>query len=601
MLKKMSKSLIAVVLSALMVITCMDMRINANGEERVTGAISITPIASNSVNERSFVIRNNTAGDLVDVEYWTTANTSRLKVNIPANGSTTVNVAAADDLTFTANYKGFRVPVAAYHAYNMPINYVIDGHVVESKSVVNVRGAGASHNAPSTFIYQGATYNISGYNYKTAAFGDTNLTFEYVPANLPDKVCSVAYVDQHGVLITKKTFTVSEKNGGSFTPDANITVNNKSYSLMSGQPSLNPSYNEANEKSYTYRYMLTSDETQRAYNITIQYVSNGMVLDTKRVSVSPSQTISYDTSETFVNNGVEYKRSSNSRATINHAYDNATRTYVVNYDKVKVSEAYNITVRYVNLANGKAVKTDKKEVGINKTVKYNVEASFTDDGSTYLLSGDQAKTITHSFGDAQTSYDVYYHKKGEEVSEYSVSVVYFNVTTNSVITSTTSTAKLNETLSITVPSTFDQGDNSYVLLGGQSTTTNHSFYSARRRYIFIYRDVNDIANADTIVQPGTDGGTVVTPGGDVITVTDEGDLIIETEDGDFELNDDEEIVEREDTPLADDEEVEKDKTPKSKGIGQQTMIIGGVIGVGAIIGLAALLVVLKKRKEQAAK
>lgn len=601
MLKKMSKSLIAVVLSALMVITCMDMRINANGEERVTGAISITPIASNSVNERSFVIRNNTAGDLVDVEYWTTANTNRLKVNIPANGSTTVNVAAADDLTFTANYKGFRVPIAAYHAYNMPVNYVINGVIVESKSVVNAKGVGVSHNAPSTYSHNGVTYNISGYNYKSAAFGETSLTFEYVPANLPDKTCSVAYVDQNGVLITTKSFSVSEKAGGSFTPEPSIVFNNKSYTLMSGQAaSLNPSYNEAGG-SYTYRYMLTSDETQRAYNITIQYVSNGMVLDTKRVSVAPSQTISYDTSETFVNNGVEYKRSSGSSATINHAYDNATRTYVVNYDRVKVSEAYNITVNYVNLADGKVIKTDKKEVGINKTVNYNVESSFTDEGSTYLLSGEQARTIKHSFGDTQTSYNVYYHKKGEEVSEYPVSVVYFNVTTNSVITSTTSTAKLNETLSITAPSTFDQGGNSYVLLGGQSTTTNHSFYSARRRYIFIYRDVNDIANADTIVQPGTDGGTVVTPGGDVITVTDEGDLIIETEDGDFELNDDEEIVEREDTPLADDEEVEKDKTPKSKGIGQQTMIIGGVIGVGAIIGLAALLVVLKKRKEQAAK
>lgn len=601
MLKKMSKSLIAVVLSALMVITCMDMRINANGEERVVGAISITPIASNSVSERSFVIRNNTANNLEGVEYWTTANSNRIIVSIPANGSKTVNVVAADNLTFIANYGGSRTQISAYHAYNMPVNYVINGVVVESKSIVNVKGAGASHEAPLTYNYQGVTYKISGYNYKTAAFGDANLTFVYEPASLPDKVCSVVYVDQNGISIAKKSFVVSEKNGGSFKPDPTIEFNNKSYRLMSGQAaSLNPSYNQAGG-SYTYRYMLTSDETQRAYNITIQYVSNGMVLDTKRVSVSPSQTISYDTSKTIVNNGVEYERSSGSAATINHAYDNATRTYVVNYDRVKVSEAYNITVNYVNLANGNVVRTDKKEVGINKTVSYNVESSFTEDGSTYLLSGDQARTIKHSFGDTQTSYNIYYHKKGEEVSEYPVSVVYFNVTTNSVITSTTLPAKLNETLSITVPSTFEQGGNSYVLLGGQSTSTDHSFYAARRRYIFIYRDVNDIANADTIVQPGTDGGSVVTPGGDVITVTDDGDLVIEREDGDLELNEDNEVVEREDTPLADNEKVEKDKTPKSKGISQQTMIIGGVIGVGAIIGLAALLIVLKKRKEQAAK
>lgn len=597
MLKKMSKCLMAIVLSSLMVITCMEIKINANENERTVGAISITPIASNSVNERSFTIRNNTADYLEGVEYWTSADANRKTINISANDSVTINVVSADNLTFTANYGGSRTQVAAYHAYNMPVRYVINGVVVESKAVVNVRGTGVSYNAPTTYNYHGASYVISGNNYKTAAYGDANLTFEYVPANLPDKVSTVAYVDQNGILLDKKQFTVTEKAGGTFTPDQTIVINNKTYQLMNGQSaSLNPSYSEGG-RSYTYRYMLQDDETQRAYNITIQYVCNDIVLDTKRVSVSPAQTVSYDTSATILSNGAEYKRSSGSSATITHAYDSATRTYVVKYDRVKVNEAYNITINYVNLADGKVLKTDKKEVGVNKTVKYNVESSFNKNGSSYLLSGDQSRTISHSFGEAQTSYNVYYHKKGEEVSEYQVSIVYFNVTTNSVITTSASTAKLNETLSITVPSTFDQGENSYVLLGGQSTTTQHDFYSARRRYIYIYRDVNDIANADTIVQPGIDGGTVVTPIGDVITITDDGGLVIETEDGDLELNEDNEIVDRGDTPLANGEDIEKNKTPKGKGVGQQTMIIGGVIGVGAIIALAALLVILKKRKQ----
>lgn len=590
MKKKLGLVLLGLFLSFTMMLTGT---MNVHAEESVgksVSPISLTTSVADNADTRAFVITNNTNAYLTSVRYWgsNTNSTSAKTISIAANSSVRVSVPAASGLSLIAEYDDYRTSIKAYDAYNMPVYYVINGVAAATYSVVN-SGTGTSYTAPLTFSYQSESYSISGNNYKEIPFGTKSVTFQYEKMNMPAKTSTVLYVDQNGILLTKKTFTVTEKDGGSFTPDAAITAGGKTYKLMSGQASsLNPTYGEGG-RSYTYRYMLQDESVQRAYNITVQYVSNNVVLDTKLISVYPGQSVSYDTSDSIVSNHIEYHRSAEEAKTIHHDYDNAKRIYTVRYDKVKVNEAYQITINYVNLDDGRILKSEKAKVDVNKTVHYEAERSFEKDGETYILSGSQSKTVTHTFGQDQTVYNVYYNQKGKEVKSYDVKVIYFDITSNTVLSSKTVKAELDKKLTIEVPADMKKGGNDYVRLGGQSDSVKHDFFSRTRTHIFFYRDVKDTANAETVVQQGTNGN-VIAAANQVITVNERGDVTIKNEDGEMTINDENEVVKENKTPLS-----------KGKGTSKDNSfpMIAVYAGAGILLIAGLLLIYLKKKHKKA--
>lgn len=590
MKKKLGSVLFGVILSFTMLLTGTATNVHAEETDKSASPISLTTSVADNADTRAFVITNHTNAYLTSVRYWgsNTSSTNAQTISIAAGSSVRVSVPAAAGLSLIAEYDDYRTSIKAYDAYNMPVYYVINGVAAAAYSVVN-SGSGTSYTAPLTFLYGSESYSVSGNNYKEVPFGTKSISFQYEKMNMPAKTSTVLYVDQNGILLTKKTFTVTEKEGGYFAPDTAITSGGKSYQLMSGQASsLNPSYAEGG-RSYTYRYMLQDESVQRAYNITVQAIFNNMVLDTKLISVYPGQSVSYDTSDTIVSNNMEYRRSANEAKTIHHDYDSATRTYTVHYEKVKANEAYQITINYVNLNDGRILKSNKAKVDVNKTIHYEADNSFEKDGETYILSGSQTKTITHTFNQDPSVYNVYYNQKGQEVKNYDVKVIYFDITNNTVLSSKTVKAELNKELSIEVPSEMKKGSNSFVRLGGQSDRVIHDFYSRTRTHIFFYRDVNDTANAETIVQQGTNGN-VVAAANQIITVNERGDVTIKTEDGEMTINDDNEVV-------------KENKTPLSKGKGNNKedsyAMMPVYAGVGILLAVGLLLLYRKKKDKKA--
>lgn len=592
MKKKMGKILSGIVLSFTILLAGTAFNIHAEDNMSLQTPISLTTSVADNADTRAFIITNNTNENLSAVRYWGSNSSSAYAntVAVAAGSNVRVTVPAAAGLSLIAEYDGYRTSIKAYDAYNMPVYYLINNNVVATYSVVN-SGSGTSYTAPLTYMFHNESYSVSGNNYKEVPFGTKSLSFNYEKINMPVKTSTVLYVDQNNVRLTEKTFTVTEKDGGHFQPDAAIRINGKDYKLMSGQTAaLNPTYAEGG-KSYTYRYMLQDDSIQRAYNITVQYLYNNVVLETNIVSVYPGQSVSYDTSDSVVANKTEYRRSAGEAKTIQHEYDNATRLYKVKYEKVKVNEPYDITVNYVNLENGKVLETHKTTVDVNKTIHYDVKNSFDKDNETYILSGSQSKTVTHTFGQDQTVYNVYYNLKGKEVTSYDVKIIYFDITKNTVLSSKTVKAELNKVLLINVPSTYEKGNNKYVLLGGQNTSNTHDFYSRTRTHIYFYRDVNDAANAETVVQPGVNG-TVVVGANQVINVDEQGNAVIRTEDGDLTINDENEVVKDNETPLS-----KGKKTTKKDSFPMMYVYTG--VGFLILAGILIFFFMKKRKKEKA--
>ena len=69
-------------------------------------------------------------------------------------------------------------------------------------------------------------------------------------------------------------------------------------------------------------------------------------------------------------------------------------------------------------------------------------------------------------------------------------------------------ANVGQELNIEVPAQYEANGTTYVLMSGQATSYSHDFYSTRRNYVMVYRDVNDTQNEIEFIpgETGTDFG-----------------------------------------------------------------------------------------------
>ncbi len=96
----------------------------------------------------------------------------------------------------------------------------------------------------------------------------------------------------------------------------------------------------------------------------------------------------------------------------------------------------------------------------------------------------------------------YYVPEGYTPTEsYTVDVQYMNVANSSVIQTQTVTIEADQAgyINLNGPERFTDGGNTYVRLAGQDRGFNHSYYTSARTYTVYYRDVNDVLNANTVI------------------------------------------------------------------------------------------------------
>ncbi len=204
-----------------------------------------------------------------------------------------------------------------------------------------------------------------------------------------------------------------------------------------------------------------------------------------------------------------------------------------------------------------------------------------------------------------TVYTVYFHEKDIDVKEYQVTVSYFDLTENKVIYTTKMNATSDKDLAIKVPSRYNANGNEYVLLSGQETSLNHDFYSTRRNYTFIYRNVEDLENQNVVVIPGGHQNVVESPNGSVVTIdrtTGTTTVTVPENNTPLVINNNGQLVPADVTNQGtiDVENIDDNKTPLVKGqkqIQNQTpYIIGGSVLV--LSSIVLILFFLKKRMKK---
>ena len=250
-----------------------------------------------------------------------------------------------------------------------------------------------------------------------------------------------------------------------------------------------------------------------------------------------------------------------------------------------------------------------------KNVVDQLDSSFDYDGTTYILNSAQqdyveGNKITHKFGHNITEYNVYYTEKGVEINSYEVSITYMDVSHTNVgektLYTTKVTANVNEALSIDVEQQFQANGTTYVLLPGQESHYDHDFYSTRRNYVMVYRDINDTnndivlnpivanntsemavtlqgtnANGTAITIEGTTGNPIMNnPDGSITTVDPDGNIVPYQEE-------ETEIIEEEQTPLVNGKENQVNNS-------NETLFIAG--GIVLVIIIAGLIYGIKTKK-----
>lgn len=569
---------------------------------------------SNNPDTRVFTVKNNGEATTFAWEATGTGETNGVsiargetkRIEVPAvNGSSHLTVLAQDAAAVQE--------IASLNQYYINVTFsTVDGtELMSAKTVTCTYNNNGTYTAPSTITLGSSVYDINGNNYISVPYGTRSIDFKYTKRAQTPYTSTVALIDQDGVEHKILSYQVTEANGGSVnTPETFVsTINGRTYKRIAGQKAtVSQTYAQGQMRSIV-RYQVQDDVASKPYNIYIQYVdkATGSAILTKKLLVEKDKTVDHTPSKTFMKGGKQYEVVDGAKIT--HTFGDATKTYQVEYKQVITDEntPQPIQVNYVDLATGEDLQIHQYTVDPGKTKTIEVDTTVEIDGKTYVLSPNQESTITHKFGEETTEYNVYFKAKGLEVDKYEVSVTYMNVSNTYVGEDTLYTTKLEanvgQELNIEVPAQYEANGTTYVLMSGQATSYSHDFYSTRRNYVMVYRDVNDTQNEIEFI-PGETGTDLAatTPGGTNFTIDGgTGNPMITNPDGTVTTVDqDGQIVPYEEPQT---EVVDENETPLAKGdkstSNNTAYVIGGGFATVAIIAGIVAFVIKKKKAQQA--
>ena len=458
---------------------------------------------------------------------------------VPAGGSITLRYPDAQMqgvriyVSYTLNGAAKTLYAIGANKYNITIKYMSGG--VELQSQKHAVSGNYTHTAPATLTSGGKTYELASASSQTHMFGksSTTMTFEYKEIVKQPYQISVTYVDTSDTRLGGATLDVAVDATVNHDNPKTLSVNDRNYQLMTGQPSsISHAYGTAT-RSYKIYYELVQEPAATAYNVNVQYVDgSGKLLGYKRVTVPVNETVNIDIPASIATaNGSQYNRASGEPATITHAFDNTKRTYTVRYDLAVATAPYEIRVNYLSSANGATLATEMVTVNLNSTATFEAVSSFERDGTTYYLASGQNRNIAHAFSNSQRVYNFYYNVQGQEESSYAVTVQYVNIADNSILYRTEQVVSSGESVSFDLPATYTVDGTEYKLVSGQEQTIDHAFYLPRRVYSVFYQNAADNTENVVITDNTTGVTTIITPEGTTTVVTDgEGNIVEATEE-----------------------------------------------------------------------
>lgn len=302
----------------------------------------------------------------------------------------------------------------------------------------------------------------------------------------------------------------------------------------------------------------------------------------------------------------------------------AHRAITARFDSSDVDKA--LTVIEVDGSTNATLNTEVLDIKRGDSVTYDPQAradALKEASDIDYVSWSGNEVVSLSWSDLEKGTDVdllqyaYYVPEGYAPTEaYTVDIQYMNVATSEVLKTESVTIEADQAgyINLNGPERFAENGNTYVRLAGQERGFNHSYYTSARTYTIYYRDVNDVINANTVINrvqiidsvlPGqttTIAATAtVAPGGPIDAV----ETGVTTGDGTAIINDDA-------TPLANlaGEDTTTERTiadnenplaSASRAGSADDMILPMAVGIGgSVLGALAILAIIfliRKRKQ----
>ena len=152
---------------------------------------------------------------------------------------------------------------------------------------------------------------------------------------------------------------------------------------------------EDNGKSIKIAYQKVDSQTAYDWNINLIDLMTGKTLKTvtQQIGVDESQT--YDVASTIENDGVTYTLDSSMQSSYKHTYGDKSRTtniYYYNKEKWIPENGYDITVKYVNIADRSQITTQTITVTNEEDAVIDCPAEYQNNGHTYIRLKGQSDT-----------------------------------------------------------------------------------------------------------------------------------------------------------------------------------------------------------------
>lgn len=272
---------------------------------------------------------------------------------------------------------------------------------------------------------------------------------------------TINFVDSNGMKIADSRQAVATYNSGcSYTASSSLSYNGDVYDLTGNNYVAIPYGNT----SYTFMY---SKRAQPNFTSKVILVDqDGTTHKTIEYTVNEDTGGSVTVPETFVStiNGRTYKIMSGYSTKITQSYSQGVMQTVVRYQvqEDETSKPYNIFIQYIDKETNNVLLTKTLLVQKNKTVEHNPSSSFMKNGLQYqLVDGNK---ITHSFGDSQRNYQVYYKQLvSDETTPQPLQVNYVDLATGNILEIHEYTVEPGKNKTITLDSSFDYDGTTYIL------------------------------------------------------------------------------------------------------------------------------------------
>lgn len=176
---------------------------------------------------------------------------------------------------------------------------------------------------------------------------------------------------------------------------------------------------EDNGKTVKIAYSEIDSQTPYDWNINIIDLMTGKTLDTVTKQIGVDQSQSYEAKETFEKDGVTYTLDSSMETSYTHQYGDKERTTnIYYYDKENwdPENGYDITVKYVNIADQSEIASQTLSVTNEQDTEISCPEEYQSGNHTYIRLKGQSDTLRHSYYSNIRQYTIYYRDSNDTIN-----------------------------------------------------------------------------------------------------------------------------------------------------------------------------------------